>query len=158
MSADLDLTVQIVPDQVARLVIEIERSGFNLRVCDPDQFAARTRVLPCVHSSSGLPVDIVLSGPGIEEEFHDRALTVELAGIQIPFISPEDLIVTKILAGRPKDVEDVVGVLRARGSSLDLARVRRVLALLESALGQSDLSPALAEALSRAGLKGQTQY
>jgi hypothetical protein len=52
-----------------------------------------------------------------------------------------DLIVTKVLAGRPKDVEDVRGVLGQRGSDLDLGRVRRLLALLEDALGQSDLLP-----------------
>jgi hypothetical protein len=57
-------------------------------------------------------------------------------------ISPEDLIVTKVLAGRPKDIEDVRGIVHERRASLDEGRVRRTLGLLEQALGQSDLLPA----------------
>jgi hypothetical protein len=157
MSADLDLTAQLEPDQVSRFVRELEASGFTLRVQDPEVFVERTRVLPLVHASSGLLVDVVLSGPGIEEEFHRRAIALDLAGAQVPFISPEDLIVTKILAGRPKDIDDVHGVLRTRGSTLDLELVRHTLALLESALGQSDLLPTLASAVARAGITGSSR-
>ena len=57
-------------------------------------------------------------------------------------ISPEDLVIAQVLAGRPKDIEDVRGVLRARGLDLDAGRIERVLGLLEGALGQSDLLPA----------------
>ena len=60
-------------------------------------------------------------------------------------ITPEDLVVTKILAGRPKDVEDVRGILRVRGDAIDPGRVRRLLGLLEAALGQGDLVPAFEE-------------
>ncbi len=59
----------------------------------------------------------------------------------VPVISPEDLIVTKILAGRPKDIEDIRGVINERRVSLDVARIRAVLRILERALGQSDLLP-----------------
>ncbi len=64
-------------------------------------------------------------------------------------ISPEDLIVTKILAGREKDIEDVRSVLRERISSLALALIRATLALLEEALGQSDLRPLFEHELAK---------
>jgi len=41
--------------------------------------------------------------------------------------------------GRPKDLEDVRGVLRERLLELDLSRVRRILGLLDRALSRSDL-------------------
>jgi hypothetical protein len=41
----------------------------------------------------------------------------------VPFISPEDLMVTKLLAGREKDIDDVRGVLAERGSALDETRI-----------------------------------
>lgn len=47
----------------------------------------------------------------------------------------------KLLAGRPKDLEDTRGVLRVQGPGLDAARIERILGLLEEALGQSDLLP-----------------
>ncbi|MFH1175779.1 MAG: nucleotidyl transferase AbiEii/AbiGii toxin family protein [Acidobacteriota bacterium] len=150
MSADVDLTVRVALDRVSELAEAMTAAGFRLRVGDADEFVGRTRVLPFVHVPTGLPVDVVLSGPGIEDEFHRRAVFVDLAGVQIPFISPEDLIVTKVLAGRPKDIEDVGGVLRIRGGELDLAYVRSTLELLSLALSQSDLVPALDAALAAA--------
>jgi hypothetical protein len=59
----------------------------------------------------------------------------------VPVITPEDLIATKILAGRPKDIEDIRGVIHQRRASLDIERIRTLLHFLESALSQSDLSP-----------------
>jgi hypothetical protein len=56
-------------------------------------------------------------------------------------ITPEDLIVTKLLAGRSKDVEDARGILEERHERLDLVRLRSLLRLLEEALSRSDLTP-----------------
>jgi hypothetical protein len=96
-----------------------------------------------------MPLDVVLAGPGLEEEFARDAVEVTVEGTPVPFISPVDLIVTKILAGRPKDLEDVRGIVLAQGDGLDVARVRRRLRQIEQALDQSDLTP-LFEAQLRA--------
>ena len=104
-----------------------------------DDFIRRTRVLPLVHVATGMPVDIVLAGPGLEQEFLANARDLSMAGVNVPVISPEDLIVTKILAGRPKDMDDVDGILRGQLPSLDLTAPRRFLALLEEALARDDL-------------------
>jgi hypothetical protein len=151
MSADVDVTVEIDLPEAIAFAAEMEAAGFTLRIHDVDLegFVERTRVLPFLDSATGLPLDIVLAGPGLEELFLDRALPVKMAGAAIPVISPEDLIVTKILAGRPKDLDDVRGVLKERRASLDLDQIRATLALLEQALGQSDLRPALEAELSR---------
>jgi hypothetical protein len=94
-----------------------------------------------VHERSSLALDLVLSGPGLEDLFLQRAIPVDVSGASIPFISPEDLIVTKVLAGRPKDLDDIRGVLAERGDLVKVDQVRDTLALLEDALGQSDLRP-----------------
>jgi hypothetical protein len=51
------------------------------------------------------------------------------------------VIVLKVLAARPKDIEDVGALLRIQGERIDEARVRAVLHDLEAALGQTDLVP-----------------
>lgn len=141
LTADVDVTVEPGPEDPARLVRALEASGFTLRVPEAGDFVGRTRVLPFIHTFSGLPLDVVLAGPGLEELFLSRAVPVAMAGVSVPVICPEDLIATKILAGRPKDIDDVRGILRERAASLDLDRVRSTLAMLEMALGQSDLRP-----------------
>lgn len=80
---------------------------------------------------------------------------IDVAGTAVPFISPEDLIVTKVLAGRGKDIDDVFGVLSKRGSTLDLDQIRTTLRMLEDALGQSDLMPVFHADLRRWQRSGQ---
>lgn len=138
LSADVDVTVQLVPDEPERFVRDMEASGFSLRVDDPD-FVRRTRVLPFVHVATAMPLDVVLAGSGLEDEFLDRARDVDMGGTTVPLIDPEDLIIAKILAGRPKDIEDAHGIWHLRGPSLDAGRIRHTLQLLEEALSQSDL-------------------
>ena len=141
LTADIDVTVRMDPEDPEQLVRTLESSGFSLRIGHTPEFVRRTRVLPFVHTASGLPVDVVLAGPGLEELFLSRAVPVRMGTLTVPVISPEDLIATKILAGRPKDIEDIRSILRERLSVLDLDSIRSTLALLEAALGQSDLRP-----------------
>lgn len=150
-SLDIDVTVELEPEAAPGLIDRLDEAGFELRIrSEVEAFVRRTRVLPFLHRASGIPVDIVLGGPGLEELFLERAIVVRLGGADIPVISPEDLVVTKILAGRPKDLEDVRGVLAERLGTLDLAGIRSTLAAVEAALGQSDLLPAFEAELARA--------
>jgi hypothetical protein len=128
----------------------MERAGFVLRVPNAGDFVARTRVLPFAHAASGLALDVVLGGPGLEEEFLRTARQVDVGGVLVPVIGPEELIVTKILAGRPKDLEDVQGILRAQQQTLDLDRVRTLIEALERAIDQADLLPTFEQQVRRA--------
>lgn len=104
-----------------------------------------------VHRTTGLPVDIVLAGPGLEEEFLQRAVVQSIDGVPVPVVEIADLVVLKVLASRPKDLEDVVTLLRVHGEAIDAVRVRTVLTMLEEALGQSDLLVAFEQCRTRAG-------
>ena len=149
LTADVDVTVLPELHSTARLASAMEANGFRLRVTATDDFVARTRVLPFVHSATRLPVDVVLAGPGIEEQFLDRAEFHVLEGVRVPIATVEDLVTMKILAGRPKDLDDAKGMLRARSEEIDLDHVRRMLQLLEEALSQSDLIPQLEQLIRR---------
>ena len=148
LSADVDVTIALVPDEPERFVRDMEAFGFALRVDDPD-FVRRTRVMPFVHLPTAMPLDVVLAGSGLEDEFLDRARLVDVGGTTVPLIDREDLIIAKILAGRPKDVDDVQSLWRVHGRALDAERIRRTLRLLEEALSQSDLLPSFESILAR---------
>lgn len=147
LSADVDVTLALVPDAPERFAREMEAAGFELRVHDPD-FVRRTRVMPFVHLATAMPLDIVLAGSGLEDEFLDRAVVTDVGGVVVPLIDLADLIIAKVLAGRPKDVEDAAGLWRRHRRELDAERIRRTLRLLEEALAQSDLV-ATFEAIAR---------
>jgi len=149
LSADVDVTLALVPDAPERFAGEMETAGFTLRVDDPD-FVRRTRVMPFVHLQTGMPLDVVLAGSGLEDEFLSRAKMVDIGGTPVPLIDLSDLIVAKVLAGRPKDLDDATALWRLHGSALDADHIRRTLRLLEEALSQSDLVPAF-DALAQRG-------
>lgn len=141
LTADVDITVRLEPEDARGFCADMEGAGFQLRVSDPESFLARTRVLPFLHQPTQLPLDVVLAGPGLEEQFLQRAVQVDIEGVAVPVIAPEDLVVMKVLAGRPKDIEDARSVLAARMQTLDRERIRATLSVLEQALSRSDLLP-----------------
>ena len=154
LTTDVDVTVRcsVSTDHLVRV---LDAHGFVLRIDATETFIRATRVVPLEHRASGLALDVVLAGPGLEDLFLERAIPIDVAGTLVPFISPEDLIVTKVLAGREKDIEDVRGVLSERGATLDVDRIRTTLGLLEDALGQSDLMPVFDDELGRWQRSGQ---
>jgi len=134
----VDVTLALVPDTPERFARDMEAGGFALRVPDP-AFVRRTRVMPFIHVATGMPLDVVLAGSGLEDEFLDRAVPTDVGGIAVPVIEVSDLIVAKVLAGRSKDLDDATALWGLHGHTLDAERIRRLLRPLEEALGQSDL-------------------
>ena len=149
LTADVDATIKVGDLGTEAVVRGLAGHGFMLRFEGTPDFIRHTRVLPLEHTGSGLALDLVLAGPGLEDLFLERSIRVDVAGAAIPFISPEDLIVTKVLAGRPKDLEDIRGVLAERGGLLQMDQIQDTLTLLESALGQSDLRPVFEAEVAR---------
>ena len=141
LTGDVDVTLFLDPEDPEAFVVAMAQAGFDLRVPNVRDFVARTRVFPFTHTDSGLALDAVLGGPGLEEEFLRTARQVDIGGVTVPVIGPEELIVTKVLAGRTKDLDDVRGILVAQEGSLDLQRVRTLVHALEAAIDQSDLLP-----------------
>lgn len=139
LTADADATVMLEPDATDELLRLLFKNGFRARSPQFKEMAEQQRVVLLLHESSGVPLDLVLGGRGIEEEFCSRVVLHDMGGDQIPVISPEDLIAVKILAGRAKDMEDVKAVLDANRGRLNLDLVATTLRRLELALDRSDL-------------------
>lgn len=148
LSADVDVTVMMDPSDLDTVLQRLASHGVVPRSGDFRDIAVTHRVLLLWHERMGMPIDLVLGGPGIEEEFCARARTHNLGGSHIPVIAAEDLIATKILAGRAKDIEDVRFMFKAGRDSLDIAAVKNVLSQLEQALDRSDLLPVLEQLAS----------
>jgi hypothetical protein len=146
---DVDVTVELLTTSTRALVDALERHDFEPRIPD-DDFIERTRVVPLVHRPTKTPVDVVLAGPGIEELFLEGATVQNVEGVAVPVARAEDLVVMKVLAGRPKDLEDVAAILAARGKGFDRGRTVELLTMLEEALDQRDLLPTFENAWTRA--------
>jgi hypothetical protein len=150
LTADVDVTARAPAETPTSVWLAIvERCGFERRFADP-RFVEQSRVVPLVHRASGLPVDIVLAGPGLEDEFLARAVIRTIDDVEVPVVEVSDLVILKVLAARPKDIDDLTSLLAIQRQQIDERRVRKVLTMLESALGQSDLLPAFDAAMQQA--------
>lgn len=143
MTADVDVTVEVDPSKVTALLRAAREVGLVPRERDVELIARESRVVPLQYGTPAIPVDLVLSGPGLEETFHERAIRERVGRVIVPVISPEDLVIAKLIAGRARDKEDVRGILAERSAELDLEYIRETLRVVEEALGRSDLLTSL---------------
>jgi hypothetical protein len=140
-TGDVDITLDLGNRRLDALVAPLRRAGFVPLIAD-ELFAMETRIYPVTHEPTGWNFDLVLAGPGLEQRFLDEVRWFAAGQYRIPVIAPEHLVTLKILAGRPKDLEDVRGMLRI--AEFDHEKVESALAELESMLDQSDLRPVYA--------------
>jgi hypothetical protein len=121
---DVDLLVSAREENWPAFLEQGKAFGIAPRISDPLGFAARARILLVRHVPSRTPLDVALAGTPFEEHAIRRARTTSVAGLRIPVVCVEDLIVMKAFAHRPLDMDDVAALLYAH-ADLDLRHVRR---------------------------------
>ena len=125
LTVDIDATVAASRVDVALLASVMRRHGITPRIPEAETFARARQVFLAVHEESGTPVDISLAWLSFEEEALREATICEYAGVRIRVPRPEDLVIYKLVANRPRDIDDAEGIL-ALYSSIDIDRVRRI--------------------------------
>ena len=90
----------------------------------PDGRLATVRLVSPAEGESGIVVDLLFASSGLEPEIVATAKALEiLPGIMVPVVGAGYLLAMKVLAGRPKDVEDIRGILEyIESGELQLAR------------------------------------
>jgi hypothetical protein len=150
LTRDVDFTVLLPPGREEVMLQEIV-AAFPPRVPNAVPFAIAHRVLP-IDVPGGSEADISLGLPGYEEEAIARSVQHELAeGRAVRLCSPEDLIIHKVLAGRPQDILDVEGIVARQGKKLDLSYIRRWLTDLARASGDEGVASRFERAWSEFG-------
>ena len=130
--------------------------GFLPRRADALAFARETRVLLVRHGESGIDLDLVFGSLPFEKEAAIRAKWVDLGGVAIPLSSPEDLIIMKAVAHRPRDLEDIAAILAAQ-PGLNVRRVRRWLREFSGALEMPEILNDLEALLSQRQKRPRTR-
>ncbi len=116
---DIDITVQVDPSRFSDTVTRLTQI-FRALPENPLGFVKRTRVLP-VATANGIRTDLIFAELPYQEEAIRRARPVTLGDTVVQVCSAEDLIIHKIISERPKDLDDVRGIIRTQGPRLDRA-------------------------------------
>ncbi|MBI3990201.1 MAG: nucleotidyltransferase [candidate division NC10 bacterium] len=138
LTRDVDVLVLLDEGRWEEFLALGARFGFLPRLPNTLTFARQTRVLLVRHEPSGIDVDISSGTLPFEEESIARALLVDVGGFSIPLPTPEDLIIMKAVAHRPRDLADIESVLDTR-PKLNLRRVRRWVREFSAALEMPEI-------------------
>jgi len=148
LTRDVDALVLLEEGRWGEFLAAGAGHGFLPRRADALTFARETRVLLMRHGESGIDLDLVFGSLPFEKEAAIRAKWVDLGGVAIPLSSPEDLIIMKAVAHRPRDLEDIAAILAAQ-PGLNVRRVRRWLREFSGALEMPEILNDLEALLSQ---------
>ncbi len=112
LTKDIDITLGINLEGLPELLECIKEAQLRILIEDVEKFTRQTMVVPSIEDSLGIRVDFILSFTEYEKEAIKRANVININGVDVRFASKEDLVIQKIFAGRPRDIEDVKSIIR----------------------------------------------
>jgi hypothetical protein len=146
VTGDIDALVLVAEDDWDAFVAKGARFAIYPRRADVIAFARRTRVLLLRHDPTGIDLDVSVGALPFEYDIVTRGRRRRIVGLSVPMITPEDLIVMKAIAHRPRDIADIEG-LRDTHPRLDRPRIVRLVrefaAILEAPELVTDLERVL---------------
>jgi hypothetical protein len=123
LTADVDVMVLLSLPDLPRLMAAAREEGFVFRIREAEEFARRHRVLLLRHQESGINVDVSLGALPFEVEAVERSVVHPIGSVAIRIPTPEDLIILKAVAHRPKDLLDIRAIIDSY-PDLDRERIR----------------------------------
>jgi hypothetical protein len=136
VTADVDLVIAADVDRALKLAGALEKTTFRPFFQDVTDVIEKAYILPLCHRRTSVKVDMAIGMSGFERQAVARAQRLEVAGAMISVATAEDLLIMKVLAGRPQDEQDLQGLVIAQGEFLDWDYCLRVAADLGEAIDQ----------------------
>jgi hypothetical protein len=137
LTRDVDLKVLLQRDRAEQLVKALPQ-GFRCLADDPEATLRRVGFL-FAQDAAGIRIDFLLADTAFDVEALSRKRQVEMMADRIAVCTPEDLIVYKMISTRPRDHDDVRGVIRRQQDKLDDDYITSWLYQFEQALDDSTL-------------------
>jgi predicted nucleotidyltransferase len=111
LTRDIDITLGVDTGYVDELLTVVRELSLKPIPENIKLFVQQTMVLPALEETTGIRVDFIFSFTTYEIEAIKRVRKITIMGREVCFASPEDVIIHKIFAGRPRDIEDVKSII-----------------------------------------------
>ncbi|MBE0682886.1 MAG: nucleotidyltransferase [Anaerolineales bacterium] len=122
---DIDAMFLLSIKDIPQLLKEASEEGIEPRIDNAAEFARKNRVVLLKHVISNTNIDLSLGVLPFEQEMVERSVVHQVdAALQLRLPTPEDLIILKAIAHRPKDMEDI-RILADKYQNLDVARIEK---------------------------------
>lgn len=137
-TVDVDAVLLTEDGDLRRLLAVTEAEGLVPRIPDAEAFARHSRVVLLRHAETGVEVDLSLGTLPFEVEMVERAGILQVGGLAVRLPTPEDLIIMKAVAHRPRDLEDIRNLVDVY-PDLDRKRIRSWVEQFAEALEMPEL-------------------
>lgn len=121
-TVDLDAMFLASTADIPHILEMAREEGIEPRTERVIEFAEKNRVLLLRHAASGASIDISLGVLPFEEEVVARSKIFETGLLSVRLPTPEDLIIMKAIAHRPKDLIDIQTIIDSH-TNLDVHRI-----------------------------------
>lgn len=111
MTTDIDATVRGDQADIGSLVRALAKKRIVPRIDNAERFASESLVLLLRHAPTGVEFDVSMAWTDFEHAAIAASSVAAFGVVKAPMARPEDLIVFKAIAGRPKDIEDAAALL-----------------------------------------------
>lgn len=111
LTNDIDITLGVGIEAYPEIKKLLSKHKLEFLVESPELFVQQTHVLPVLDTASGIRVDFIFSDSVFERRAIKRGRLLKVGSRYVRFAMPEDVIIQKIIAGRPRDIEDVRQIL-----------------------------------------------
>ena len=122
---DVDGFILVSEDKMDLLLSSLIKQGFIYDKHKPIKIIQGKRFVTLLYSKYKMYIDLFVAEGDFQTGMLKRAKKVKFNKIKINIISPEDLILLKLQAGRERDVEDVRGIISENISRLNFNYLKR---------------------------------
>lgn len=140
-TADIDVNIIFDKKKIDEFIDSARKHGFCPTFPNIKKIIAKTGVIPMNFKKGKITgkFDIIIAENILEYAAIKRGRVKKIDSIKARFISPEDLIIHKIASSRPRDFEDLKGILIRQKGKLNIDYTRHWLKKLDTASKKSRL-------------------
>lgn len=125
LDADAVISVSGYEEKLDQLSAFLKKDGFKIKIRRGD---AHDPVLGVINIEDKFQnrVDLLTGIRGMKGDVFDKTKTATFMGTSIKIIGAEDFIAMKLFAGAPKDIQDVIGVLKISKDKINLPLAKQL--------------------------------
>jgi hypothetical protein len=145
---DIDVTIWSEALSIEDLLASAASAGLISRIENPLEFATQARILLLKHVDSDVSIDLSLGALPFEKRMIDHSETITVGTLRLNVASPEDLIISKAIPMRPRDMADI-DQLFSFYPNVNLKRIRELVGEFQLLLDRPEYTQKLEELIQR---------
>lgn len=116
-TCDLDLVIFLKTDEVGLFLQRLKKASFKVDLKRATLTASQFGTFRVFYNK--IQIDMIIASTQLEKEALQRKKRITFFGKKTSFPSPEDLILLKLIPGRPKDLIDAESIIIRNKNKLD---------------------------------------